>query len=315
MPDPALSVVIPLYNKEKDVRRPIRSVLSQSFQNYEIIVVNDGSTDKGSDVLRSYEDPRIRVLDQPNQGVSAARNRGIAESKAGLIAFLDADDEWEDDYLETILRLVDKFPAASVFATGYTFRHGRGSERRAILRGLPENFSEGILQDYFIVAAQSDPPLCSSTVTLRKQAIESIGGFPVGVATGEDLLTWARLAVRYGIAFSVQPKAGFWMPVNVESRPGRVPSVPDTVGSALSDLLGQIDLRHQLGLRQYIALWHTMRAATYIQLADGRAARKELHNATSMDGPDIKRLLLFILALLPGNIGRVLYQYRQRLKS
>jgi len=311
---PVISVVIPLFNKEKEVHRALRSVLTQTFQDIEVIVINDGSVDHGAAVVSSFADPRIKLINQENQGVAAARNRGIAEATADLIGFLDADDKWAPDYLETINRLVNKYPAASVYATGYVFTRDNGKDRIALVRGLPEDFTEGILENYFLVASQSDPPLSSSTVTLRKYAIESIGGFPLGITSGEDLLTWARLAVRFRIAYLKEPKARLWHPLNADERPGRIPAVPDFVGDGLKNMLSDIDPLRSADLKKYIALWYTMRAVIYIQLADGRAARNELAMSSGMTGMSIKKLLLYCFTFLPGRLGRTLYDFRQQMK-
>jgi len=122
-------------------------------------VVDDGSTDKGSDIVVAYRDPRIKMIRQENTGVSSARNRGISDARSELVAFLDADDEWLPDFLETILRLKDQFPECGVYATSYVYCRPGGHKRPAILRGLPDGFNEGILHDYFRIAANSDPPL------------------------------------------------------------------------------------------------------------------------------------------------------------
>ena len=105
-----ISVIIPLYNKEKQVAHTLESVLSQTFQRFEIVVVNDGSTDNSVAEVEKIGDSRIRLIHQKNGGVSAARNRGIEDSKYELLAFLDADDEWKPEYLEAQYNLFEKYP-------------------------------------------------------------------------------------------------------------------------------------------------------------------------------------------------------------
>ena len=103
-----ISVVIPLYNKEKSIASTLRTVLNQTFSDYEIVIVNDGSTDGSVEEIEKVQDDRIRLVHQPNAGVSAARNRGIEEAKGELNAFLDADDEWKPDYLATQYHLFQR---------------------------------------------------------------------------------------------------------------------------------------------------------------------------------------------------------------
>jgi glycosyltransferase involved in cell wall biosynthesis len=316
MSGPVVSVVVPLYNKEKEVLRSISSVLSQTFQDFELIVINDGSTDKGPEVVRAFEDQRIRIFDQPNQGVSAARNKGIAEAKTDLIAFLDADDEWKPDFLETVSRLKSNFPACSVFATNYLFSQPDGSVRQTILRGIPRDFHEGILPDYFAIASRSDPPLCSSAVAVTKTAITSIGGFPVGITSGEDLLTWSRLAIRYKIAYSSFPKAVFYAPERMEDRPPRHPQIPDCVAAGLLDLLNDNALPSgaRNGLSVYIGLWHRMRAVVFIKLNNGAAARREISFAIRSSGLTLRLILLLILSLLPSQLMADIFHALNKLR-
>ena len=203
---PSVSIIMPLYNKEQEVARALKSVFVQTINDFELIIVNDGSTDKGPEIVKSFDDHRVRVIDQDNGGVSYARNRGIAESQADLIAFLDADDEWEPDFLKTIIRLGDKFPSCEVLATNYSYRGGDDNKRPTIIRGLPQGFKEGILSDYFEIAAQSDPPLWTSAVAVKRKAINMVEGFPEGVTSGEDLATWAKLAVKYDLPIALNQK-------------------------------------------------------------------------------------------------------------
>lgn len=289
---------MPLFNKEKEVARAIRSVLAQTVDDFELIIVNDGSTDGGPDEVRVFTDKRIRVIKQANSGVSAARNRGIKEAQSDIVAFLDADDEWEPDFLETILRLRSRYPQCVVYATSY-FICRPGDRRRAVIRNLPPNFSEGILSDYFLIASHSDPPLWTSAVAVTKEAINSVGGFPKGIIAGEDLLTWARLSVKYDIAYCNKQKAYFWEPLSVSSRPGRVPQTPDRVGNGLQQMMREADSSRMEGVRDYVALWHRMRAVIYVRLGDRSNALKEIRNAMHFV-PSTKLFLLFIIASLPG---------------
>ena len=105
-----MGVVIPLYNKGTLVRRALNSVLSQTYQNIEVVVVDDGSTDEGPDVVREFSDPRVRLIQQENAGPGAARNRGFQETQAPYLSFLDADDEWMPRFLEVYVESLRLHP-------------------------------------------------------------------------------------------------------------------------------------------------------------------------------------------------------------
>lgn len=180
---PAVSVVIPLYNKEATIGRALESVFRQTVQDFEIIVVNDGSRDRSRQIVDAFQDPRLRLIDQPNSGAAAARNRGIAEAHSELVAFLDADDEWDQDHLEALLDLRRRFPESGLIATSYRMADGGSVCRPAILRSLPAGW-EGELADYFKVAACSEPPVSTSAAAVSKSAVQAIGGFPEGVISG-----------------------------------------------------------------------------------------------------------------------------------
>ena len=176
-----ISVVIPLYNKEKSIASTLHSVINQTFKDYEIVIVNDGSTDNSVAEVEKIHDARIRLINQQNAGVSAARNRGIEEAKGELIAFLDADDEWLPEYLSTQYKLFLKYPKCSVFACNYEFRDVTGRVTPALIHRLPFSDGDGILTNYFEVACYSSPPISSITIMVKKKAIQAIGGFHVGV--------------------------------------------------------------------------------------------------------------------------------------
>ena len=313
----AISVVMPLFNKEGQVARSVHSVLGQTCGEFELIVVNDGTTDGSREVVASLRDRRIRLIDQKHAGVSAARNRGIGEARAKLIAFCDADDEWEPDHLESLLGLSRRYPGAAVYATGYWFASPGELRRANILRGVHDDFEEGLFDDYFRVAAASDPPLCSSSVAVRVDALRDVGFFRRDVDTGEDLLTWARLAERYPIAYRRRPTALFWSPRGVADRPGRVPAEPDVVGEELARMLARAPGPIAAGLAAYLALWHRMRGVIYLKLGNSRRARREFGLSLHRGGWSLKVCALWLLSLMPhpGKVFEYLEHRRTRLRG
>lgn len=145
-----LSVIIPLYNKEDSIVRTIKSVLSQSYTNFELIVVDDGSIDRGREVIqRQISDCRLRIVGQSNKGVSAARNAGISLASAEHILFLDADDQLEEDALCIFDRLITSYPDASVYTTNFHVSYDGLSARRPYCRGKIEGVVNNSFKDYW----------------------------------------------------------------------------------------------------------------------------------------------------------------------
>lgn len=184
----AVSVVIPLYNKAEYVSRALDSVRAQAYGDWECVVVNDGSTDGSEAVAARYAeaDPRIRVVSQSNQGVSAARNRGIKEARSDWIGLLDADDEWHPEFLSAWASAVERYPAATAVFTNFLF-HGQPRLRS------DESAPSQWVEDYFRFWRDQTFGICSSSVVVRRSVLEAVKGFPVGRTMGEDLETWFKL--------------------------------------------------------------------------------------------------------------------------
>lgn len=296
-----ISVVIPLYNKETLISNTLSTVLIQSYQDYEVIVVDDGSTDNSVAEVGKVQDPRIRLIRQQNAGVSAARNRGVEAAKGDLIAFLDADDEWKPEYLATQYHLSQKYPECSVFACNYVFRDATGKITPTILRKLPFSGEYGILCNYFEVACCSHPPLWTSAVVVRKSALQAIGGFPVGIKSGEDLLTWACLACKYQIAYSITPLAVFIFDERIfnADQKQRMPESVDVVGNELFKLYKANP--GIVGIKQYVGLWHKMRARIFLSKHLRWRAFYECVRAIQYH-VSVKILVFLILSLMPYRI-------------
>lgn len=303
-----ISVVIPLYNKEKQIACTLQSVFEQTFQNFEIVIVDDGSTDNSVEEVERFDDSRIRLIHQTNAGVSAARNRGIEEARGELIAFLDADDEWMPEYLATQYGLYQKYPECNVYACNYEFRDSEGKVTPTIIRKLPFEGEDGILSNYFEVASCSHPPLWTSAVVIKKSAIQAIGGFPIGIKSGEDLLTWARLAVSGTIAYSRKSLAMFIRDEGLFNKDQqlRVPEKEDIVGQELKKLYN-IN-RHIIGLNKYVALWHKMRTRIFIDKKDRKKAIKECLISMKYN-MNVKILVFLVLIFLPLSFSRKVFKF------
>lgn len=295
-----ISVVIPLYNKAGSIASTLESVLKQNYTDYEIIVVDDGSTDGSLECVERLNIPGLRLFSKPNSGVSAARNYGIERAAGEYVAFLDADDLWHPEYLERQAELIASFPTAAVFASNYEFRKPDGTTSLPIVNGLGFNSSDGLMTNYFEVASRSHPPLWTSAVVVRKSALLEVGGFPVGVRSGEDLLTWARLAARVGIAYSRRPLAVF----NVEGyavseKPKRVPADDDVVGRELLQIKRDFAPK---GISKYISHWHKMRSSVYMRLGMRRQSIREALVGLRHSPANYKLLAFIALNLLPGKL-------------
>lgn len=189
------SVIIPLYNKELSVANTINSVLNQSYQNFEIIIVNDGSTDNSRKIVSNIDDSRILIIDKTNGGVSSARNLGIQRAKYEWISFLDADDLWSSTHLETVFNMISKYPKEVVFATSFKFSNGL-KERTSYLK---TDFQ--LIKNYFLLA-ENYPVLWTSIVTINKIVLDKVGGFNESLSRGEDLDLWTRIVRKYDIVKS-----------------------------------------------------------------------------------------------------------------
>ena len=198
------SVIIPLYNKASFIKNTIESVLCQTFEDYEIIVVNDSSTDGSLDIVQKINDQRIRVYTKPNEGVSAARNFGISKATHKIIAFLDADDVWEKDYLLSISLLVKKYPYAGIYATAYSGYLNGVEKYLSTVKGIPKI---SLIKDYFKVSYSHGLSInITSATCVRKDILMTMPLFRQNIKRGEDLDVWLRISLTYPMAFYNESK-------------------------------------------------------------------------------------------------------------
>lgn len=291
-----ISVIIPLYNKAGSIAQALDSVLAQEYQDFEIVVVDDGSTDGGASVVENYGDVRIRLVRQENAGVSAARNRGIEEARGEYVAFLDADDVWMPGFLSEISALQREFPQCRAQATNYVF-NSNGVKSPTILRKIPFSGERGGLPNYFEVASCSHPPVWTSAVCIERALLQEIGGFPVGIKSGEDLLTWARVAVRTDWAYSMREMAQYnFDQVSIKEPPTRIPEEIDVVGVELKNLW--VRFPNKIGMKKYLCLWHKMRSSMYMRLGYRKECAVEAVKALRYNPWNYKLYAYLVLNML-----------------
>ena len=196
-----ISVVIPLYNKAQSIVQTIQSVLSQTFQQFEIVVVDDGSTDNSIAILNTIQDSRFKLYSKSNGGVSSARNRGIEKATFDYIAFLDADDFWEPNYLEEQAKLIFDFPDAAMWGTawGHMIQNHKIPQKQKV-----DNDFRGIVLDYWQRGLYL---FWTSAVVVRKSAFDIAGYFDERIKYGEDLDMWYRVILNYPVAYNNIPLA------------------------------------------------------------------------------------------------------------
>jgi hypothetical protein len=205
-----ISVIIPLYNKAAYIRRALESVLSQSFQDFEIIVVDDGSTDDGVEIVRGYKDDRVLILQQTNAGPGAARNRGVAGSRYPYLAFLDADDQWLEGFLQTSMENLRSCPDCVISVTGHYVGEDKrlwpGLEKLQISRGpwrLQPNMDPRLMGAALAFMHSAGAVLC------RREVLTRFGGFyERACAYGEDLYLWLQVLLNCRIFRDPAPL--FW---------------------------------------------------------------------------------------------------------
>lgn len=195
---PFFSVIIPLYNKEYFIINTLQSVLAQTFSDFEILLINDGSTDESEAVAKTITDHRIRFFNKENGGVSTARNFGISQAKSSYITFLDADDYWYPDFLQTMRNLIEKFPEQKVFAGAIEIETSKNV--------MPGQYSiqktaETEIVDYF-EASEKESVIFTSCAVFHESVFEKVGVFDPEIRSGQDIDLWIRIGLEFPVLFT-----------------------------------------------------------------------------------------------------------------
>lgn len=226
------SVVIPLYNKALSIEKTIESVLSQTLQDFEVVVVNDGSTDASAKIVESINDNRIRLVNQENQGVSAARNKGIAVATFEWIAFLDGDDIWFPTHLSEINKMIIRYPESKVFSTSFEY-----SDNRKLFKHKRD--SDVFEVNNYFKEAIKEKLMWTSVVVINKSCFITTPAFNEKLNRGEDLDLWARLASKYTFVKNKEVTATYYV--------DDISSLSNGRSTFNKSILSTIELKNKVG--------------------------------------------------------------------
>jgi glycosyltransferase involved in cell wall biosynthesis len=305
MKRPYFTVVIPLFNKECSVGRAVTSVLSQSFDSFELIIVDDGSTDCSIEVVSGFKDSRLKLMKQPNMGPSAARNSGFKAATAMWVCFLDADDKWDTGFLKTILSLIEMAPKASMYSVkyrvvdeaGHTFHH---------FSNYPDGYL-GYVEDFFRAYAARGL-INSSSVCIKRESLCAIGGFPVHARNGEDVYTWLRLADVNRVAYANVECVTIFR--DAENRAGASvrQEIPYHIKAVLEGKAKEFTKVNRSSVIRFVVKNTVVHVAGAVLLGDRRAA---LEMARLLWGNSRRHSIQALcVAMMPGILLRVLKKLR-----
>lgn len=285
-----VSIVIPLYNKEKYIERTIQSALKQNYNNTEIIVINDGSTDRGALLIEKLLCPKIKLVHTANGGVSRARNIGARLASGNWLVFLDADDEIDPDFILKAVNFIKLHPAVDLVLVGANYYVGNRS-----VVAVPSTISTGIYCYFDLFFKPRAPSHISTTLVLRKALIDA-GGFPEGVRHFEEWTTWFKLALKGSFGFINEPLGIYHL-------------LPDTASAMPRDLtILYHDALHLMAAARYSAS-NTQWSKTRQNAALSCASEFAVHVARALARGGHKLLSLRMLryirinALLQGRPG------------
>ncbi len=283
--------------------------MAQTVAPLEIFVVDDGSTDNGPAVVKTFAKQGVRLLQQVHQGVSAARNTGVANACGSYVAFLDADDEWLPNHIEELTRLIAHCHDAALFSTAHQIRR----DGRLIQPRLAFKLGwVGLVEDFFGAYSEGLSLVNSCTACVRKNALDSVGGFPVGIRRGEDVIAWVKLALSYPVAHSSVVTAIFNQEAVNRSDLNHETEPPGSLLFMQNSISGGQIPAHQLHsfcqLFDRIAL---MTSAGYSLKGDTQAAWAIAHLAYKADRYQTAAMIGVVNAM-PQSMLQLLRQWRHR---
>lgn len=312
------SIIMPVYNGGKFIDAAINSVLQQTISDWELIIIDDGSQDNTPQILEKYcKSAQIHVIRQCNQGVSAARNRGMAGAKGDYFVFLDADDIWHNDHLAVMQELIAKYPSAGLYGT-FTKTELANSCVITTCHFFKNREETVFLEDFFAEYHKDKSVKMFTVITtcISKEALHKAGGFPVGCAIGEDLELSLKIAAYFPVALSKKCTATYRKGNSTATKDKSFDpdwGFFDTVEQIYGDETIPASKRENL---KKVMQWFSMRRYRhYLMDGERKKARKVYRETEKRLICKKDRIINFILFLLPSAIVRNIFMIRWRGKA
>jgi glycosyltransferase involved in cell wall biosynthesis len=293
---PLISVIIPAYNTGATILETIGSVQQQTFDDFELIVIDDGSTDNTLAQLGKVRDNRLKVFTYPNQGLGASRNRGIEHARGEFISFIDADDLWTGDKLELQLEELTRHPEAGI---AYSWTAFIDKEGRFLFAKEPLYFKGNVYRELLISCFIAS----GSNVLVRKRCIDSVGLFDETLRSGEDWEYWLRVAKRW--SFVVVPKYQILYRISPSSLSSQIETMEheslvilNRAFEAAPPELACLKNQCLANLKQYIAFLHLTRISSrdYVKIAGQRLRQSiSLHPRSLLRRKTLNILLTWLV--------------------
>ena len=301
---PKISVVIPLYNKGFIIRETLNSVLAQTFTDFEVVIINDGSTDNSFEIVSQFSDERIKLFQQENKGAAAARNLGIEKAAGELIAFLDADDYWYPNHLEELFKLYTDFPNCGIYCNRYQIKTTSKHFQKPNFNGIDDTF-RGIVPNYFY----SNKPFritWTSAIMIEKAILKEQNYFNESVSNGQDVELWTKIGICHPVAISNKITAIYHFNAPNSLTKGKISNMK------LMDF-SQFEEAEQkdIYLKEFLDLHRFFYAIQYKSIGDKEKANFYYNKIDSKNLSLVNRILF----ALPSFVLQTLYKIKRLLKK
>ncbi len=300
---PKVSVIIPTYNRSRFLRSAIRSVLNQTYRDFEIVVVDDASTDNTRDVVVDFSDERIRYIrHEVNKGCPAARNTGVMNLNGEYIAFLDDDDEWMPEKLQTQVDLLDSSPSTTggVYTASLVVDRSTGM----ILDQAKPKKSRNLFDDLFLENCIRSP----STVLVRKRCFERVGRFDASLGFVDDWDMWIRISKEFQLEYIKMPLVKYYY------HDGQSSTDLGYVARSWEALLKKYEEYFLLN-RKNCSEHYRYVGKLYCFNGDGRKGKQAFLRATKICPWEIRNYFNFCLSLLGSGNYKTLKEFKEKLVS